>query len=449
MSFDKKNYVEFVITNNLKLLTEGKASQNDIDWATMNMEVRRCREMHFMDEVHIQMQPYYEMLIHADPKLFTGRVGFLYHFVLNTAEVDDQFASWAQKYKLLDMTEDWSDYLRKTDSDFHYYEKLIRILLEGGYDTNWQDLSEQLKLNLHEAEVYSDYKTGELMCFLHGVAMLMNTPWDDDKKMEFFDLFCDNWDFMKHFYSVMIRRVIGCKLPNFAAVANLVAQQPRYHQYIHLFFCALCFREDSLNLKKKQLKTLEERMAHIRNIMDETKPSEALNELCDTLFPEDFQRMLDEFRPETREQVEKERNKLRMEVGLLTTQLSEMAMKLKTALERSVPISDIECQLLRLTPGAALDICGQLTMMLTNNVAWMSSVAEIREKILKKKEEQERQLSEAMRTMAEKRSVEVKVENGGTAQITEHGDIRNLAELPENIMSEKLLENENKNRIGG
>jgi len=75
-------------------------------------------------------------------------------------------------------------------------------------------------------------------------------------------------------------------------------------------------------------------------------------------------------------------------------------------------------------------------------------VAEIREKILKKKEEQERQLSEAMRTMAEKRSVEVKVENGGTAQITEHGDIRNLAELPENIMSEKLLENENTNRIG-
>jgi hypothetical protein len=229
----------------------------------------------------------------------------------------------------------------------------------------------------------------------------------------------------------MIRRVIGCRLANFSAVANLVAQQPKYHQYIHIFYCVLCYRQDSLNLKKKQLKSLEGQIERIHQIMDQTKPSDALNELCDTLFPEDFQRMLEEFRPETREQIEKERNRLRYEVGLLTDQMAEMAMKLKNALEHSVPIDYIEKQLLRLTPGAALDLCGKLTIMLSGNDAWMASMPAIREKIMQKKEEQDRKLAEVLKKVAEKSPVEVKVGQGGTAQITESGIINQIPNLLE------------------
>ena len=119
---------------------------------------------------------------------------------------------------------------------------------------------------------------------------------------------------------------------------------------------------------------LEKKMELIHNVMDNTIPSDDLNELCDTLFPEDFQRMLDEFRPETREQVERERNRLRYEVGLLTDQLSAMANRLKEALENSVPIPEIEKQLLRLSPGTALDLCGKMTLMLSDNQAWMASM---------------------------------------------------------------------------
>ena len=165
--------------------------------------------------------------------------------------------------------------------------------------------------------------------------------------------------------------------------------------------------------------------------MDQTKPSDALNELCDTLFPEDFQRMLEEFRPETREQIEKERNRLRYEVGLLTDQMAEMAMKLKNALEHSVPIDYIEKQLLRLTPGAALDLCGKLTIMLSGNDAWMASMPAIREKIMQKKEEQDRKLAEVLKKVAEKSPVEVKVGQGGTAQITESGIINQIPNLLE------------------
>lgn len=431
MAYSKTVYIEQQLTNYLKDYLEGKITQDEIDWGELSRVVIRCQELRIMDELHSQMQPYYEMLLYADPRLFGSRHWALYSFIENTAKWDERFASFAESYSLTDITEAWSDFLRRTDTGISPYQKLIRTLLEGGYDTDWQQQAETLKSDLHEAEVYSDYKTGELMAFLHGVTMLMNTSWDDRKKMETFELLCDNWDFLKHFYSVMIRRVIGCKLANFSAVANLVAQQPKFHQYIHIFYCVLCYRQDSLNLKRKQLKTLEGQMERIYNIMDQTKPSDALNELCDTLFPEDFQRMLDEYRPETREQVEKERNRLRYEVGLLTDQMADMATKLKNALERSVPIDYIESQLLRLSPGAALDLCSKMTMMLSDNNAWMTSMPGIKEKILQKKEEQDRQLADLLQKMAEKSPVEVKVGQGGTAQISESGIVNQFPNLLE------------------
>ena len=431
MTYNKVIYIEQELTKQLKECVDGNITQNDIDWVNLLHVVRRCQELRIMDELHRQMRPYYEMYLNADPRLFGSRNRFFFIFIENTARYDDEFVQFAENYDLIEITESWSDFLRRTDTGISLYQKLVRSLLEAGYQTDWQQLTETLKSDLHQAEVYSDYKTGELMAFLHGVTMLMNTSWDDRKKMESFDLLCDNWDFLKHFYSVMIRRVIGCKLANFSAVANLVTQQPQYHQYIHIFYCVLCYRQDSLNLSKKQLKTLEGKIERISNIMDETKPSDALNELCDTLFPEDFQRMLDEYRPETREQVERERNRLRYEVGLLTDQMAEMAEKLKNALERSVPIDYIESQLLRLSPGTALDLCSRMTLMLSDNAAWMSSMPQIKEKIMQKKEEQDRQMAELLQKVTEKSSVEVNVGQGGTAQITESGIINQLPKLLE------------------
>lgn len=431
MAYNTVLYIEQQITKYLKEYFEGKITQDDINWGDLNFVVPRCRELGIMDELHRQMQPYYEMYLFAEPKLVGGRSFHCLYFIENSARADDEFAIWSQQFDLTDITEAWSDYLRKTDIGIRFYQKLLSMLLEGGYDTDWQQLAETLKSDLHQAEVYSDYKTGELMSFLHGVTMIMNTSWDDRKKMDNFELLCDNWDFLKHFYSVMIRRVIGCRLANFSAVANLLVQQPKYHQYIHIFYCVLCYRQDSLNLSKKQLKTLEGQMVRISNIMDETKPSDALNELFDTLFPEDFQRMLDEYRPETREQVERERNRLRQEVGLLTDQMNDMAEKLKNALERSVPIDYIESQLLRLSPGIALDLCSKLTLMLSDNDAWMKNMPAIKEKILQKKEEQDRQVTELLKNITEKSPVEVKVGQGGTAQITESGIINQLPNLLE------------------
>lgn len=425
MAYNKQYYIDSQITIFLRQLANGEIADKDVNWIELRNVVRRCREIGIMDELHRQLQPYYEMFLFADTKLINEKNYNCFRFIIDCAKEDDQFASWAEQFELDAITEAWADYLRRADMSIGYYQSLVYILLEGGYNTNWHQLTETLKNDLHEAEVYSDYKTGELIAFLHGVAMLMSTSWDDVKKMDLFDLLCNNWEFLKHFYSVMIRRVIGCRLPNFSAVANLLVQQTKYHHYIHIFYCALCYRESTLNLGKSQKKSLEKQMNRIHNIIDNTIPSDDLNELCDTLFPEDFQRMLDEFRPETREQVERERNKLRYEVGLLTDQMTAMANRLKEALENSVPIPEIEKQLLRLTPGAALDLCGKMTLMLSDNKAWMTSMPEIKEKILKKKEEQDHKLAELLQQMAGKTPVAVTAGQGGVVQITDKDIINN------------------------
>lgn len=430
-SFSKSKYIEDFIIKPIKEWSDGNISQNDIEWWRLLNVVRTCKEMNIMDELHEQLLPYYEKYLYAEH--FGGKGGghLFGNFINDVAKLDDQFINWAESKDLIVITESWADCLRKIDGSISYYISVVSLLLEQGYDTNWPSLSDQLKKELHEAEVYSDYKTGELMCFLHGVAMIMNTSWSDDKKMESFNLLCSNWDFLKYFYSVMIRRIVGCRLANFPAVANHVAQQPLYHQYIHIFYCALCYRQDTLGLTKKQLKSFDEKMVRIHNIMNETKTSDVLNELCDTLFPEDFQRMLDEFRPETRDEIERERNKLRYEVGILTEQMTNMAEKLKDALEHSVPIADIESQLLRLSPGAAIDLCAKLTVMLTDNKAWMTSMPDIKEKILKKKEEQDQQMAELLLKMSGKQPVSVTVGAGGTAQITEREIINHPSSLLE------------------
>lgn len=418
-SFDKSKYVEDMIIRPLRDWSDGSITLDNDDWWRLNNEVNVCKEMNIMDELHRQILPFYEKYLYAEPSVNKNGCHSFVSFITNVAKKDSLFIPWVEPANLINITESWSDSLRRIDGDISNYMSVIRLLLELGYETDWQELSNQLKAELHNAEVYSDYKTGELMCFLHGVSMLMNTPWEDDKKMENFNLLCDTWPFLKHFYSVMIRRIIGCKLGNFVAVTNLVIQKTQYHQYIHIFYCAVCFRQDSLGLSKKQLKSLEEKLVRIHNIMDETKDSHALDELCDTLFPEKFQRILDEFRPETREQIERDRNRLRYQVGMLTEQMTNMAEKLKDALEHSVPIADIEYQLLRLSPGTALDLCAKLTIMLSENMAWMSSMPAIKEKILQKKEEQDRQITELLLKISEKQPVSVSVGAGGTAQITE------------------------------
>jgi uncharacterized protein (UPF0254 family) len=70
-------------------------------------------------------------------------------------------------------------------------------------------------------------------------------------------------------------------------------------------------------------------------------------------------------------------------------------------------------------------------MMLSDNNAWMTSMPDIKEKILQKKEEQELQVAVLLQKLSEKQPVSVNVGAGGTAQITEREIINRSSGLLE------------------
>lgn len=398
----QEDYIDEYIITPLRECTEGDKPQDKVYWGDLQQSVYNCQRWGMMAQLHEKMRPFYEMYFYADRTLFSSKQHQAHFFVEDVAKRDEEFVWWAEEQDLVAATDAWADYLRIQDVSSHIYFRFLNVLLEKNFVAEWASIAKEMTDNLFRAEVNCDYKTGELYCILHAVSMIMKTDWSQRHKQEMLSLLQTTWDFLKFFYSVMIRRIIGCRYTNYLAVANhMVAQHPEYHQYIHIFFCALSDRMQSLGLNVKQYRKLEDKLEQIRGIMQSTMLSDELNDLCDALFPEEFQRLLYTYRPETYEQIERERNKLRAEVGLLTAQVEKLINQLREAVEASVPFSYIEEQLMRLSPGMALDIWGQLNQLLIHNPNWISHAASIHEKILLKKEENERQLTEAFQRIAE------------------------------------------------
>ena len=398
----QEDYIEEYIIQPLRECTEGDVLQDDVSWSDMQMSVYNCQRWGMMMELHNKMQPYYEKYFYADRSMFSNKQHKAHFFVEDVARRDDEFVWWAGHQDLVAATESWADYLRTHDVSSNLYFRFLNMLLEKDFKADWDAIAREMTESLSKAEVNCDYKTGELYCILHAVAMIMKTGWTKRHKLETLNLLQITWDYMKFFYSVMIRRIVGCRYTNYSQVANHVIKlQPEYHQYIHIIFCALSDRIDSIGLKVNQYRKMEDKLELMRGIMQTTRTNDGLNELCDTLFPEEFQRLLYTYRPETYEQIERERNKLRAEVGVLSAQVEKMIQQLKEAVEASVPFSYIDEQLLRLSPGMALDILGRLDLLLKGNPSWLAHTAEIQEKILQKKENNERQLTEALKKSLE------------------------------------------------
>ena len=396
------NYIEEYIIKPLHECTQGISAQEKVYWGEVQKSVNQCLRCGMAHELHTKMQPYYKMYFYADRLLCKSKLHQAHYFVEEVARHDDEYVWWAEEQDLVAATEAWADYLRSQNVSSSFYFRFLYILLEKKIGLDWETISQEMTDNLFHAEVNSDYKTGELYCILHAVSMIMKADWADSRKQDALEMLREKWDFMKLFYSAMIRRIVGCRLTNFLAISNLIiTQHPEFHQYIHIYFCALSDRMQSMGLNLKQYKKMEDKLEQIRGVMQRTKPSEELNELCDTLFPEEFQRLLLTYRPETYEQVERERNKLKMEVGLLSAQLDKMIQQLQEAVEASVPFSYIDEQLLRLSPGMALDIWAKLNQLLISNSNWQSHSATIYERIIQKQKESEQQMAVALHKIAE------------------------------------------------
>ena len=107
--------------------------------------------------------------------------------------------------------------------------------------------------------------------------------------------------------------------------------------------------------------------------MESTPKSDTLDALCNLLFPEELSEYLAKHRPKDARQLREEIACLREELGETTRQMKQqvqaMADTMKAMLEASVPIEEIEQELLMLDYNEAIGVFKQLNTLLLNNMS--------------------------------------------------------------------------------
>ena len=333
--------------------------------------------------LHEAMIPFYERYIRLDTELFDHSRISLQLEIRSLMEVDPYFGQWFENYNLLDEAENWC--CGVTESQYNNIFHLMKCALNGGYDNDWGKLADDFRFCLlSEVECGTPWSR-EVYAIMNGICMIWKSSADENEKMQMFGKMKDNWNFLRYLYSVMFRQLIGCNYKNFTQVANMIHFRSAYHPYAHLFYAVFVERADEFVKRKSDRKKMEEHLKKIEEVMESTPKSDALDALCDLLFPEELSEYLAKHRPKDARQLKEEIAQLREELGETTRQMNQqvqaMADKMKALLEASVPIEEIEQELLMLDYKEAMGVFMQLNTLLLNNKAWMNNARSIRNRI--------------------------------------------------------------------
>ena len=404
--------------------------------------------------LHEMMVPYYDMYLNGDYRLCKPNMEFIRLQMKRAIDDDDQFGKWASEQDLIISAEGWGDNLKRIPEDERIkkqYFYVLKALLQTDCQQDWHRLSEELKEMLFKAEVYSDYKTDEVLCVLHAFAMIMQQEWTKEKKAENLELLRQQWKFMKHYYSVMTRHIVGVKWTQFDKVAETVMKSSQsFKPHMHFFYSGFIYCLDELHLDKKHQRKMDKICSQMQEEITRCEPSDLLYELCDAIFPEDFQRLLRENRPKSYKEIEDESN----QKDELIQQLKDQSNRTRKELEKSreiiekmvlssIPIEDVDAELEQYPPGTAWDMLINLNAnpIISMQKAWREHYPELLKKYRKRLMEpieQQKELTESMMKVAERPTYNY--ESGAT-----HDDKRSqllLGEEKEKIVRLKRLSNE-------
>ena len=404
--------------------------------------------------LHARMVPYYEMYLNGDYQLCKPNMEFIRLQMKRAIDDDDQFGKWASEQDLIISAEGWGDNLKRIPEDERIkkqYFYVLKALLQTDCQQDWHRLSEELKEMLFKAEVYSDYKTDEVLCALHAFTMIMQQEWKKEKKTENLELLRQQWKFMKHYYSVMTRHIVGVKWTQFDKVAETVMKSSQsFKPHMHIFYSGLIDCVDELHLDKKHQRKMDKICCQMQEEITRCEPSDLLYELCDAIFPEDFQRLLRDNRPKSYKEIEDESN----QKDELIQQLKDQSNRTRKELEKSreiiekmvlssIPIEDVDAELEQYPPGTAWDMLINLNAnpIISMQKAWREHYPELLKKYRKRLMEpieQQKELTESMMKVAERPTYNY--EAGAT-----HDDKRSqllLGEEKEKIVRLKRLSNE-------
>ena len=176
MIFAPNIYIEDTIISYLQKYIKGEATAKEIPWETMRTSLNYCVKQGtaYISTLHCLMQPYYDLFFYGDVRICKSIPGPEHCFMEEVIAADSDFCLWASSQDLEEAAVGWGEYMKRTNNDHvPYFFTLLNRLINDSYHQNWKKLSDSLKEKLFQAEVYSDYKTDELYCILHALAMIM------------------------------------------------------------------------------------------------------------------------------------------------------------------------------------------------------------------------------------------------------------------------------------
>ena len=366
-----KEYIQDSIINHLERLM-GNEEVDEVNlWEKYGSKgLTPPKDSVYKSLLHAMMVPYYEMYLNGDSRLCCAgnRLEFIGRKMESIIEDDDQFGNWASDKDLINAAENWGDNLKRFEKEsrrIYRFFHVLEVLLESDCQQDWRDLSQKLKEMLFKSELCYDYKTDEVLCVLHAFTMIMQQNWPKEKKKEMLDLLNQHWLFLKHYYSVMIRHIIGVKWTRFHKVAETVMTSSQsFKPHMHIFYCGLMDCVDELHLDRKQQREMNKVMLLMQEEINRVKePSELLYPLCDAIFPEDFQRLLREHRPKSYKEIEDEshqKDELIKQIQKQNEQLKSDLDATKEVLEQmilsSIPIKDVDAELEQYPPTMAWEL---------------------------------------------------------------------------------------------
>ena len=360
-----KEFIQDSIINRLERLM-GNDEVDDVNlWEKYGSKgLTPMKDSVYRSVLHAMIVPYYKMYLNGDTKLccIGSRLESIGREMAHVIADDDQFGSWASEQKLILAAENWGDNMKhfeKESKRIYRFFHVLELLLQYDCLQDWKSLSGELKEMLFKAEVCYDYKTDEVLCVLHAFTMIMQQEWTKEKKQEQFHLLYQHWLFLKHYYSVMTRHIIGVKWTKFSKVTETVMTASQaFKPHMHIYYCGLMDCVDELNLDKKHRREMDKICLQMQEELNRIKDhSELLYDLCDALFPEDFQRMLRENRPKSYKEVEDEshrKDELIKQIQKQNKQLKSDLDATKEVLEQmilsSIPIKDVDAELEQYPP---------------------------------------------------------------------------------------------------
>jgi hypothetical protein len=189
---------------------------------------------------------------------------------------------------------------------------------------------------------------------------------------------------------------------------------------------------DELNLDRKHRRMLDKTIVEMQDIVNRTEPSDMLYELCDTLFPEDFQRMLREHRPKSYKEMEDESRRKDELIKLMDEQKNQLQNELdktREVLQRmivtAIPIEDVDAELMKYPPSMAWELLCKLneSPILNGIEVWHNAYPALLNKYrdrLVDSMNQQKQMVESVKTAIERPTNYYNYEAGATHDDKRH-----------------------------